>query len=84
MSQFYAVGEVIQVEHDEADLPIEFMWNAQRHVVEGIADQWRIDEDWWQQRLWRDYFKITTTSGYLLLIYHDLVGGNWYLQRVYD
>ena len=84
MSQFFAVGECIQVELDAMERPSAFYWNVQRHSVESIADHWRIDEDWWQQRLWRDYYKITTNSGYLLLIYHDLVSGNWYLQRVYD
>ena len=84
MSQFYAVGEHIPVELDDVERPTAFLWHGQRHEVEGVADHWRIDEDWWQRRLWRDYFKVTTTSGYLMLIYHDLVGGNWYLQRVYD
>ncbi|MBX3081732.1 MAG: hypothetical protein KF716_08850 [Anaerolineae bacterium] len=84
MSRFYAAGEKIAVETDEAQHPMSYIWQLQHYDVENIADHWRIDEDWWQQRLWRDYFKLTTTSGYLVLIYHDLVADNWYLQRVYD
>jgi hypothetical protein len=32
----------------------------------------------------RDYFKLTTTTGLLVIIYHDLIHDAWFLQRLYD
>jgi hypothetical protein len=46
--------------------------------------RWRIDVDWWRGRVWREYFKLVTRTGLLVEVYHDLVGGQWYVQRLYD
>ncbi len=40
--------------------------------------------DWWRVRIWREYFKLTTGTGLLVVIYRDLLSGAWYLQRLYD
>jgi len=34
--------------------------------------------------VWREYFKLTTQTGLLVVIYLDLLNGKWYLQRLYD
>jgi hypothetical protein len=49
-----------------------------------VAETWKMDEGWWAKRVWRDYFKVITDSGLLLLIYHDLPAGGWWVQRLYD
>ena len=51
-----------------------------RHVVEQIVDRWRVDAGWWQRRIWREYFQLTTKSGLLLLIYHDVRSGATYAR----
>jgi len=54
------------------------------HTVQQIANRWRIDEGWWEGRIWREYFKLTTASGWLVILYRDMTTGAWYLQRLYD
>jgi hypothetical protein len=84
MSRFWPDGVPIVVTTDTLATPIAFRWGAYRHAVEQIVDRWRVDAGWWQRRVWREYFQLTTTSGLLLLIYHDVRAGEWRLQRLYD
>ncbi|MCB0209356.1 MAG: hypothetical protein KDJ52_08505 [Anaerolineae bacterium] len=49
-----------------------------------VAKRWRVDQDWWRGRIWREYFKLTTKTGLLVIIYRDLLTGEWFLQRLYD
>ena len=84
MSRLWPIGERITVQADPAGIPHEFEWQGQVHKVEGIANCWRIDEQWWRGRLWREYFKLYTTSGLLVDIYRNLSSDDWYLQRLYD
>jgi hypothetical protein len=69
---------------DEDGVPMEFTWHGETHPVHLIANQWRIDEGWWDKRIYRDYFKLTTTTGLLLIVYRDGLSGEWYLQRLYN
>jgi hypothetical protein len=64
--------------------PQQLVWQEQMHTITQITRRWRIRSDWWDEPLWRDYFKLTTDTGLLLIIFHDLLGDKWYLQRLYD
>lgn len=64
--------------------PTRFTWRSQTHQVVEITRAWRVDIDWWQDRVWRAYFKLSTDTGLLVIIYQDLLSGEWYLQRLYD
>ena len=64
--------------------PQAFTWQGQIHQVQQVVKRWRVDQEWWQQRIWREYFKLSTQSGLLVVIYRDLLTGQWYLQRLYD
>jgi hypothetical protein len=77
-------GEHIHVEMGDTGTPVRFAWEGQYHDVDSVANHWRIDEDWWRQRIWREYYKLTTHSGLLVLVYCNLVNGEWFLQRLYD
>ena len=66
------------------DVPYQFIWQGLLHQVAEITRYWRVDIDWWRERIWRAYFKVRTESGLLVVIYQDLIGGQWYLQRLYD
>ncbi len=83
MTRLWVSGVAIQA-RTRGDEPVELVWNGQRHPVEGILNRWRVDVGWWRLRIWRDYYKLVTTTGLLLVIYHDGIGGGWWLQRVYD
>ena len=66
------------------DLPQYFTWQGKAHRVIEITRYWRVDVDWWRERIWRAYFKLRTESGLLVVIYQDLISGGWNLQRLYD
>jgi hypothetical protein len=90
MTRLWPVGLPISVTgagHDSAagqNRPTSFSWQNQTHQVDEITRQWRVDIDWWRGRVWRDYFKLSTDTGLLVIIYQDLVSSQWYLQRLYD
>ncbi len=48
-----------------------------KHRVDKVFCYYRL-------RLWHEYFKLTTDTGLLVVVYHDLVDGTWYMQRLYD
>jgi hypothetical protein len=75
-----AVGK-IQVEVDSRHQPVIFVWSGKRHQIERIGDTW-IFEDWVQE-IRREYFKVITTTGYFLLLYHDSVNQQWFIERQY-
>jgi hypothetical protein len=84
MTYFWAMGDPIQVEVDNGWQPVRFAWRNGEHPVHAVTNRWRVDEDWWSQRIWREYFKLITTTGLLVIVFRDLVSGDWYLQRLYD
>ncbi|HVO71616.1 MAG TPA: hypothetical protein VMT24_16315 [Aggregatilineaceae bacterium] len=84
MTHFWPEGKLIQVEADALWTPLHLTWDGGRHPVQVILDRWRVDEDWWRERVWREYFQLTTRTGLLVEVFHDLTAGEWYVQRVYD
>ena len=66
------------------DLPGTFEWHKRNHHVSYVALHWRLDLTWWKDHIWRDYYKLTTHTGLLVVIYEDLLAGDWYLQQLYD
>ena len=84
MTHFWPDGQRIEVVMDGLWAPLSFTWNGHPHAVQVLIDRWRVDEDWWRGRVWREYFRLTTRSGLLLELFHDLRTDAWYVQRVYD
>jgi len=84
MTRLWGTQQPIRVEVDEAGLPLRFTWEEVTHPIETIANRWRSDNDWWRGQIWREHFKVATTTGLLVIIYRDLVEDCWYLQRLYD
>ena len=84
MTYLWPNGQPISVETDQPGIPRRFTWRGRIHPVQGIANRWRVDEDWWRGRIWREYFKLYTRTGLLVMVYRDLMSGQWYLQRLYD
>ena len=83
MTRLWGSGAAIRVVLID-EKPTRFIWASRTHPVQTITNHWRVDVGWWRLRLWRHYYKIITTTGLLVVIYHDLVTGEWRLQRVYD
>jgi len=95
MTRLSPSGERISVLHpascageawDREEPPTGFDWQQEPHHILEVCNRWRVHARWWagNQAVWREYFKVTTDSGLLCLIYHDLQSGNWYLSRIYD
>ena len=84
MTLLWPTDVPILVQHNSLLEPQYFEWQGQRYRVRHIAKRWRLDEGWWEQRIWREYFKLTTRDGLLVIIFRDLITGQWYLQRLYD
>jgi len=84
MTLLWPNGQLISVTSDGLAAPKTFTWQGRLHEVQQIAKRWREDQGWWSQRVWREYFKVSTHTGLLVIIYHDLLTETWYLQRLYD
>ena len=84
MSQFFADGQLIHMALDKFGLPGCFILDGQDYQVEGVSERWRVDEGWWQGRVWRDYYTLTTTNGGLMMVYYNLLAKTWHLARRYD
>ena len=83
MSDWRSGGPIKGMEtHNGA--PKRFIWQGQTHTVSDIADVWRIDDSWWQQRVWQDRYKLVTTTGLLVIVAHDLVSDEWWVIHPYD
>jgi hypothetical protein len=50
--------------------------------VESVQDSWRIDDEWWREHpISRLYYQLVLEGGTLFECYHDLVTGEWFVQR---
>lgn len=83
MTRLWPEGRPIDVVQEEG-MPASFSWRGQTHRVAQITQRWRVDVDWWRERRWRAYYKLTTDTGLLVVLFQDLATHAWYLQRLYD
>jgi hypothetical protein len=52
-----------------------------RQAVAAVEDRWRLDDEWWRSEpVARLYFAVRLASGQRLVLYHDLIKGEWYKQ----
>ena len=84
MSQFWPDALPIDVDSDATAAPARIIWRHRSLRIARIIERWRVDEAWWQQRIWREYFVVSTDDGLILALYRDLGSRRWWLQRVYD
>jgi hypothetical protein len=72
--------EQVKVAEDASGLPSALIVRR-RQAVAAIEDRWRIDDEWWRFKpVSRFYFAILLASGHRLVLYKDLVTGDWYKQ----
>ena len=48
--------------------------------VESVLDQWQLDDEWWRQRISRRYVEVIVAGGKRMLLFEDLVTGEWFEQ----
>jgi hypothetical protein len=84
MTRLWPEGAPIQVTVDQDGQPRHIVWQDRPHLVAHITRRWRVRSDWWREMVWRDYFKLITNTGLLLIIYHDLRQETWHVQQLFD
>ena len=69
------------MEEDASGLPAAVR-GKRRQVITAIEDRWRIDDEWWRvEPISRLYCAVRLASGQRLVLYKDLVTGEWYEQK---
>lgn len=84
MTRLLLPAEKIAVFCAEDGTPASFTWRGRKYTVLEAVDRWRADTEWWRARQHREYYKLVTGDGLLLVIYHDLSREGWYVQRIFD
>jgi hypothetical protein len=75
------VPEPRRVEEDTAGLPATVRLKRRQAVI-SIEDKWRIDDEWWRAvPVSRLYYNVLLASGQRLVLYKDLVSGEWLEQE---
>jgi hypothetical protein len=50
--------------------------------VDSIREEWVVEDRWWTGNpLRRRYFEVVLADGRNVVVFRDLVGGGWFLQR---
>ena len=85
MTYFWPGGTPIKVEVNTSGQPSCVLWSGKYHTVDRVARVWLVDDRWWDfERIWRVYYRITTDSGILIVVFRHVLTGKWYLERLYD
>ena len=51
--------------------------------IDPIA-RWKVETEWWNEPVVREYWKALLNSSLLCELYHDLQRDRWFVERVYD
>jgi hypothetical protein len=53
-----------------------------RRYVDAVRESWLVEDRWWTDRpVRRRYWEVVTVCGRDVVVFHDLVGGGWFVQR---
>lgn len=53
-----------------------------RKQVEGVREDWVVEDRWWTGRpVRRRYFELVLEDGRNVVVFHDLIDGEWFAQR---
>jgi hypothetical protein len=51
-------------------------------AVDTLREEWVVEDRWWTGRpLRRRYFELVLVNGRNVVVFRDLVGGGWFVQR---
>jgi hypothetical protein len=66
------------VEADERGVPAA----VDALAVDSVREEWIVEDRWWTgSPLRRRYFELVLVDGRNVVVFRDLVGGSWFLQR---
>ncbi|MDF2696613.1 MAG: hypothetical protein K0S65_4996 [Labilithrix sp.] len=49
--------------------------------VDTVRERWRIDDEWWRERISREYRAVVLDDGRVLTLFRDLSDDRWYVQK---
>lgn len=49
--------------------------------VEEVVEEWRIDDEWWRTPIHRRYVEVVLGGGAHVVLFEDVMTGEWYLQQ---
>jgi hypothetical protein len=53
-----------------------------RTPVEAVREDWVVEDRWWTDHpLQRRYFELVLYNGRNVVVFHDLIGKRWFMQR---
>jgi hypothetical protein len=60
--------------------PIRFRNRGAVQEICQCMECWRVDDEWWRDPISRIYFQVVLGTGQSVILYHDLVRDQWFLQ----
>jgi hypothetical protein len=60
-----------------------FISGAISGALDPIA-RWKVETEWWNRLVVREYWKVLVGNNLLCELYHDLSRDEWFVERVYD
>jgi hypothetical protein len=70
--------ESARVAADERGVPL----SLGEAGVDSVREEWVVEDRWWTGKpLRRRYFELVLVNGRNVVVFHDLVGGGWFMQR---
>ena len=60
-----------------------FVSGALNGAIDPIA-RWKVETEWWNRLVVREYWKVLLGSELLCELYHDLDRDLWFVERIYD
>ena len=71
----------VTVDLDGSDPVAVWLSASDRSVIDAILEVWRIDDEWWRQRIARRYVEAVLEGGARVVFFEDLATGHWFLQQ---
>jgi hypothetical protein len=60
-----------------------FIAGAWSGSIDPIA-HWKVETEWWNRLVVREYWKVLVGGDLLCEMYHDLDRDQWFVERIYD
>lgn len=65
----------------EQGCPVAMIDKQGMHIaIESIEEEWTIDDEWWRDRVQRQYFRLRLVSGSIRTVFLDGESGRWFEQ----
>ena len=84
MTELLEPARHIRVRLDQDGRPTHLESAAGWQSVTRVLDRWRIDCDWWRDRIAREYWRVLLDNELALECYRNTESDEWFVQRVYD